>query len=56
MMEALYAFPQIGWIDDYRALPPGERAIVNGFVLQKLQDEARTPAIKIDVPRTRKGG
>ena len=43
-------FPQIGGIQEYMALPPGERAIYNQYTLYAAQMEAkqrRTQVIRI---------
>jgi hypothetical protein len=54
MLEVCERFPRIGTIANYQALPPGERALYNHHTLLKIEQEARSPAIRIDT--TRKGG
>jgi hypothetical protein len=34
-------------VSEYRALPPGERALYNQFTLLKLEEEAKKPYIKL---------
>jgi hypothetical protein len=46
MLEVCQRFPKIGTIEDYQALPPGERALYNQHTLKKLEAEAKTTAIK----------
>ena len=44
MLEVCERFPAIGTIENYQALPPGERALYNQYVLLKLEEAAKTPA------------
>lgn len=44
MLEVMDRFPAIGTIHDYQALPIGERALYNQYVLLKLEEAAGTPA------------
>ena len=44
MLEVCQRFPAIGTIQTYQALPPGERALYDQYVLLKLEAEAKTPA------------
>jgi hypothetical protein len=44
MFEVLELFPQIGGIQDYQALTPGEKILYNQYVLVKLEEKAKTPA------------
>lgn len=53
MLEVCERFPAIGTIQNYLALPPGDRMLYDQFVLLKLKQEAQAPAIKIN---TQKGG
>lgn len=52
MLKVCERFPQIGGINEYLALPPGERALYQQYTLDAIETEARTPVIKI----TTKGG
>ena len=54
MLEVLERFPQLGTIHDYRALPPGERALYSQYTLLKIEELRKSPAIKLDIGR--KGG
>ena len=47
MMKVCEKFPQIGTLDDYIALPPGEKAIYNQYVIYEMEQEAKTPVLKI---------
>jgi hypothetical protein len=38
-------------ISEYQALPPGDRVLYNQYTLFKLEAEAKTPALKLLVPR-----
>lgn len=53
MLEVCERFPAIGTIQNYLALPPGERVLYNQYVLLKITQEAQTPTIKIN---SQKGG
>ena len=61
MLEVLDRFPALGMrdltispIENYQALPPGEKAIYNQYILLKLENEAKSPALKFDF--SKKGG
>ena len=52
MLEVLERFPTIGAIDprltpiqNYLALPPGEKALYNQYALIKLEAEMRRPPV-----------
>ena len=47
MMKVLERFPKIGTIQDYLALPSGERALYDQYTLYALAAEAKTPVLKI---------
>ena len=47
MLEVLERFPAIRTIQDYQALPPGEKALYNQYALLKLEEAARSPAISL---------
>lgn len=47
MMNVLERFPQIGGINDYRELPPGERAIYDQYTADAIERDAKTPVLKI---------
>ena len=54
MLEVLERFPAIGMMDtsktpieNYQALPLGERILYEQYALIKLEDEAKTPALKL---------
>ena len=38
-------------IGEYQALPPGERALYNQYALLILGEEARAPALRLDLAR-----
>jgi len=44
MLEVLERFPAIGTIENFQALPPGQKAIYSQYVLLKLEEERRIPA------------
>ena len=61
MLEVLERFPAIGMIqpgltpiENYQALPPGERELYEQYTLIKWETEAKTPALKFNI--TGKGG
>jgi len=47
MLKVCDRFPQIGTIEAYMALPPGERALYDQYTLDALQEEAKKPVLKI---------
>ena len=51
MLEVCERFPAIGTIQNYQALPPGERALYNQYVLFKIEEAAKTPAINLFAPK-----
>lgn len=40
-------FPQIGGIQEYMALPPGERALYNQYTIYAVQQEAKRQKTQI---------
>ena len=46
MLKVCERFPQIGGIQEYLALPAGERAL---YPLDALETEAKAPVLKLDV-------
>jgi hypothetical protein len=51
MLEVCERFPAIGTIAGYQALPRGERILYDQYTMIKLENEARTPALKIESMR-----
>jgi len=51
MLEVCERFPAIGTIQNYQALPPGERALYNQYTLIKLEAEAKNLPLKIQSPK-----
>ena len=43
MLEVCERFPAIGTIANFRALPPGEKALYCQYALLKLEEAARRP-------------
>ncbi|MCL2487424.1 MAG: hypothetical protein FWE80_01935 [Oscillospiraceae bacterium] len=41
MLEVCARFPYIGGITGYQALPAGERALYDQFVLVKIEEDAK---------------
>jgi len=48
MLEVCERFPQLGGIQDYLALPPGEQALYRQYTLDALEREAKIPVLKIN--------
>ena len=50
MLKVCERFPQIGGIQEYLALPAGERALYQQYTLDAIGEEARkAPVLKLDV-------
>lgn len=49
MLKVCERFPQIGGIQEYLALPAGERALYQQYTLDALETEAKAPVLKLDV-------
>jgi len=47
MLEVCERFPAIGTIQNYQALPPGERALYNQYALLKLEEVVKNPKIRL---------
>jgi len=49
MLEVCWRFGMR--IGEYQALATGERALYNQYALLKMGEEARTPALRLDMAR-----
>ena len=47
MMNVLERFPQIGGINDYIELPPGEKVLYNQYTWYAIEKDEKTPVLKI---------
>ena len=47
MLKVCERFPQIGGIQEYLALPAGERALYQQYTLAAIEAEARQPVLRI---------
>lgn len=54
MLQVCERFPQIGTIEDYLALPPGERLLYEQYTMAAVRAEAAHPVLKFDF--TKGGG
>lgn len=48
MMEVLFAFPAIGSIDEFLAMPTERKALYYEFVLVKREEEATLAGAKLE--------